>query len=108
MADKLVWLWPALLAGLTGAMLGALFFGGLWWTVRHGASSRRPALWFFGSLVLRSALVLVGFYLVGAGQPARMALCLLGFLVARGAVLRATRLPNSVQALPVPAGPPCA
>jgi F1F0 ATPase subunit 2 len=36
----------ALAAGL---LLGAVFFGGLWWTVRKGVSSKRPALGFPGA-----------------------------------------------------------
>ena len=39
--------------GWRGGLLGTMFFGGLWWTVRTGVSSQRPALWFLGSLVLR-------------------------------------------------------
>lgn len=75
-----------------GAVLGAVFFGGLWWTVQRGAVSASPGRWFLGSFVLRSALVLAGFYAVGADQPTRLGLCLLGFLLARFAVLRLTRV----------------
>ena len=46
-------------------LLGAFFFGGLWWTVRRAISSDQPALWFFGSLLLRMGITLVGFYFVG-------------------------------------------
>jgi hypothetical protein len=35
------------LAGSAGLLLGAIFFGGLWWTVRKGLSSKRPALCFW-------------------------------------------------------------
>jgi len=38
------------LALVTGLLLGAIFFGGLWWTVRKGVSSKQPALWFGPSL----------------------------------------------------------
>jgi hypothetical protein len=34
------------LAGSAGVLLGVFFFGGLWWTVRRGLSSKRPALCF--------------------------------------------------------------
>lgn len=96
------WLWwGALLAG-TG--LGVLFFGGLWWTVRHAATSPMPARWFVGSFVLRTALVLAGFYAIGVGQPARMGLCLLGFLVARAVVVRVTR---PMPAATISRAPPC-
>jgi len=35
-----------ILALAAGLVLGAIFFGGLWWTVRKGVSSKYPALWF--------------------------------------------------------------
>jgi F1F0 ATPase subunit 2 len=80
-------------AGVTGLVLGAIFFGGLWWTVRKGVSSPRPALWFLGSTLLRMGLVLAGFYFIGRGHWERMLLCLIGFIVARFIVMRFTRTP---------------
>jgi F1F0 ATPase subunit 2 len=76
---------------LWGVALGAVFFGGLWWTVQRGAVSPVPIRWFLGSMVLRTTIVLAGFYGVGAGQPMRTGLCLLGFLLARAIALRVTR-----------------
>jgi F1F0 ATPase subunit 2 len=75
---------PALVAaGLAGGLLGALFFGGLWWTIGKGVSSPRPAFWFLASLVLRIGVVLAGLYLVGRGHPQRLLACLAGFVVAQ-------------------------
>jgi len=82
---------------LAGALLGALFFGGLWWTVRKGVSSPRPALWFFGSSLLRMTIALAGFYLVAGGQWERLLACLLGFVVARLVVARLTPPPAQDQ-----------
>jgi F1F0 ATPase subunit 2 len=79
------------LAGLAGGALGAFFFGGLWWTVRQGASSPRPALWFSGSLMLRMGIVMTGFYAVAGAHWERLLLCLGGFAVARLVVTRWTR-----------------
>jgi F1F0 ATPase subunit 2 len=79
------------LAALAGAALGSLFFGGLWYTARRAAASPAPALWFFGSLLLRMAITLPGFLLVAGGHWERMLACLLGFLVARATVTRLTR-----------------
>jgi F1F0 ATPase subunit 2 len=98
----------ALLAGVT---LGTIFFGGLWWTVRRGAVSPTPTRWFLGSLVLRSAIVVAGFYAVGAGQPLRLGMCLLGFVLARAIVMRTTRPRSTVVAkvgLATAGEPPCA
>jgi F1F0 ATPase subunit 2 len=82
------------LAFLAGALLGVFFFGGLWWTVQKGVASETPALWFVGSLLLRTGLVLVGFYLAAQGHWSRLAACLLGFVIARIMVVkRLTRAP---------------
>ena len=79
------------LALVTGVVLGTIFFGGLWWTVRKGAVSRRPALWFAGSMLLRTAIVLVGFFFISGGRWERLAAALLGFVAARFIVLRVTK-----------------
>ncbi len=75
---------------IAGMLLGALFFGGLWWTVRKGLSAGQPALWFGASLLLRTAIVLAGFYFVGGPDWRRLLLCLLGFIIARSIVTRWT------------------
>lgn len=80
---------PALVAGM---LLGAMFFGGLWWTVRKGVSSTRPAFWFFSSLLLRTSMTLAGFYVVSDGHWKKLLVCLLGFTLARLIVTRLTRL----------------
>jgi F1F0 ATPase subunit 2 len=80
-------------ACVAGGLLGAIFFGGLWWTVRKGASSKQPALWFFGSLMLRMVIALAGFYFIGHGHWERLVLCLLGFIMARLVVTRINRTP---------------
>ena len=73
---------------LAGGVLGGIFFGGLWWTVRKGVASPRPALWFLVSLWLRMGLTLAGFYVVSSGQGQRLLVCLLGFIAARFIVTR--------------------
>jgi F1F0 ATPase subunit 2 len=78
------------LAGLAGVLLGVIFFGGLWWTVRLGSSSPRPGRWFFASLLLRVGISLGGFYLAAGGDGARLLACLTGFVLARAMVTRFT------------------
>ncbi len=80
-----------LLALVMGILLGAMFFGGLWWTVRKGVSSKRPAIWFFGSLLLRTSIAMAGFYFIARGHWERLLVCLLGFIIARLIVMRLTR-----------------
>ena len=84
---------PLLLASTVGLLLGAIFFGGLWWTVRKGLSSRQPALWFLGSMLLRMGIALAGLYFVGRGDWRRLIACLLGFVIARFVVTWLTRTP---------------
>lgn len=86
-----------LLAGLAGVVLGALFFVGLWWTVQWGMASRRPGLWFAGSLLVRTALVLAGLYFVADRNWRRLAMCLLGFALARVLVMYLARPPSAAQ-----------
>ncbi|MHB8121301.1 MAG: N-ATPase subunit AtpR [Desulfuromonadaceae bacterium] len=80
------------LAWLAGGAIGLFFFGGLWWTVRKGVSAQQPALWFFGSMLLRMGIALAGFYLVSNRQSDRLLVCLLGFFIARMVVTRLTRV----------------
>lgn len=78
--SELMRLVPALLAGV---LLGAIFFGGLWWTVKKAIASPRPAQWFIGSLLLRTAIALAGFYMAADADWKRLLLCLAGFVAAR-------------------------
>jgi F1F0 ATPase subunit 2 len=80
---------PALaLALFAGALLGVFFFAGLWWSVQKGVTSEWPALWFLGSLLLRTGVILAGFYFVAQGHWSRLVASLLGFVIARVIVVR--------------------
>ncbi len=74
-----------------GIALGVIFFGGLWWTVLKGIHTKRPGLLFSISMVLRTGITLTGFLIVSKGSFERLAACLLGFFLARWAVMRYTR-----------------
>lgn len=86
--NKVLSLLPVLFAGI---VLGILFFGGLWLTVRLGLNSKRPTLIFMGSLFLRMGIVLAGFYYIGADSWEKMLALLGGFLIARIAITRITK-----------------
>jgi F1F0 ATPase subunit 2 len=75
-----------------GMLLGALFFGGLWWTVHRGLTAANPALWFGVSALARMAIIVSGlYYMARAGWPSLVAgLC--GLLIARVAATRLTRV----------------
>jgi F1F0 ATPase subunit 2 len=51
-------------AAAAGALLGLLFFQGLWITIRNLQSVRHPAILMLGSMLLRFSALLGGFYLL--------------------------------------------
>lgn len=74
-----------------GIILGLIFYGGLWWTVRKGLSSAYAPLWFMGSFWLRLASALGGFYIVAQGDWKNLLACFAGFMLSRVAVRLLTR-----------------
>ena len=82
---------------LAGVLLGAFFFGGLWWTIRSSPPSQWSGLLFSASLLLRMAVAITGFYLVSHGEWRKLVACLVGFLLARIAVTRLIRLPSATS-----------
>ncbi len=94
-------------AWVAGVLLGAVFFGGLWWTVRKGLSSKHPALWFLGSLLLRTSITVTGFYFVASGHWERLLVCLLGFIMARHIVAWLTQSSGRRSNSLVGGGQPC-
>lgn len=81
-----------LLALLEGTLLGVFFFAGLWWTVRKIESSKHVALLFLGSMLLRTSVVILGFYFILGDNWQRLLAGLLGFIIARIIVTRLTRI----------------
>ena len=76
---------------MAGVLIGAFFFGGLWWTVQKSLTSNNPALWFFGSTLMRAGFAMAGFYFTSRGDWQKLLACLLGFVIARVVVTRLTR-----------------
>ena len=67
-----------------GVAIGAFYFIALWQTVRRLPQAASPARLMLGSLIVRMAVALGGFYLItGTGQWDRLALAMLGFWVMR-------------------------
>lgn len=66
-----------------GAAVGALYFGGLWWTVRRAVGSRRPGVLVLASYWLRTAAAMGLFYIIMEGDWLRLLVCLAGFLLVR-------------------------
>ncbi|KIA86045.1 ATP synthase subunit I [Kaistella jeonii] len=80
-----------ILVFLEGIILGVIFFGGLWFTVKKSINAKLPALLISSSLFVRIAITMLGFYFVGVGNWQRLLLCLLGFITARFLVLFITK-----------------
>lgn len=76
---------------MAGILIGVLFLGSLWWTVRKIVTSERPALWSFGSMWLRMISTLAGFYFVSQGSWERLLACFFGFFLTRLIVTHLTR-----------------
>ena len=72
-----------LLALAGGIILGLMYFGGLWWTIQQSGRQDQTLLLFAGSFIIRLALVIGGFYLISGGQVDRLAVALVGFIIAR-------------------------
>jgi F1F0 ATPase subunit 2 len=79
------------LAAAAGALLGALYLGGLWATVRRLPRASHPAALVFGSFLGRTVLAALGFALLLAGDPVRLVVALGGFLAVRVAMVRRLR-----------------
>ena len=80
------------IAAIAGLVMGLVYFGGLWLSVRQLPDIERPCLLFWGSCLLRSAIVLGGFYLIlryFANEPLIIVLltCVLGFLIPRNILI---------------------
>ncbi len=78
-------------AFIAGLALGALFFGGLWLTVKKTITAKTPVVWVLGSFFLRVSIVLIGFYFISNGSWQRLMICLAGFIAARFIVTYLTK-----------------
>lgn len=77
-----------------GAVLGVFYFGGLWLTVRRVTDSDRPKLLLLGSFLVRTLIVLAGFYSVLQIMGPHwewLAVSLVGFLGMRFLLVRRWR-----------------
>ncbi len=77
-----------LLSFLVGILGGGLYFGGLWYTVRHLPAARRPALLLIGSYLLRLILLLVAIILLAGNHWSTMLSALAGIILARTLLIR--------------------
>lgn len=74
---------PVVLACAAGLVLGLVYFGGLWLTIRQMPRSRHPVALFLASLILRSVIAVTGFFLIMGNHWERAIACLVGFMLVR-------------------------
>jgi F1F0 ATPase subunit 2 len=77
-------LFPAFVAGIG---ISLFYFGGLWWTVRRIQRADQPRLLLATSFLVRTAITMVAFYLLAAGQWQRLLVGILGFFLMRTVLL---------------------
>lgn len=89
--------WNLALLGASSFVIGLVFFGGLWWTVKRSIESSKAALWLFCSLLIRMSFAIICFYIMFTGDfyhPTWLVLfiCMAAFVLARIAVLKTTEI----------------
>ena len=89
---------------LEGVLLGIFFFAGLWWTVRKLNSSKQVPLLFLGSMLLRTGVVMLGFYFILGENWQRLLAGLLGFVIARIIITRLTRIADQSKTIVMESG----
>ena len=82
---------------LAGFVMGTLFFGGLWVTVKKAVAAKIPAIWFFCSFILRVSVVMLGFYYISPRGWKPLVISLLGFIFARIVVTHITKSMDKKQ-----------
>jgi F1F0 ATPase subunit 2 len=81
-----------------GAGVGTIFFGGLWLTVLKLPTARWPVLLMMGSMLGRTGIALVSFYLIMNGSWQRLLVCVLGFILMRQLFIHRLRPPQPESA----------
>ena len=66
-----------------GIALGTFYFLSLWKTLQRISEARNPGVVLLRSYIIRTAVVLAGFYLIMDGQWERVVAALLGFVLMR-------------------------
>ncbi len=80
---------------LAGMLLGIVFYGGLWLTVRSLSSTRHPVWLTLCSFWMRMLAVLAGFLFLVKGSWQHAFICLAGFAIGRLAVSKYLATPET-------------
>ena len=95
-----------IIALISGIILGMIFFGGLWFTVKKTVGSSYAAIWILSSSLTRTVIVLTGFYFVGQGNWQQLLLAVSGFIAARFLVMWFTKRLDQKQTLSIATSQP--
>lgn len=79
-----------IIALISGLILGIIFFGGLWLTVKKTLGRTYAGLWIAGSSFVRIGITLTGFYFVSQGDLTRLLICVATFIATRFLIVRLT------------------
>lgn len=71
-----------------GFVLGLAYFGGLWWTVARTTTGRSGVWLLPASSLMRTALLLGGFWYVSQGRASCLVACVAGWWGARQVMIR--------------------
>lgn len=71
------------IAFLGGIVLGIIFFGGLYWTISLFDKVKYPAALMSISMIIRMAILLIGFYLLMNDNYMNLLLALVGVITVR-------------------------
>lgn len=82
---------------LGGAALGALYFGGLWLSVKRIGKVERKKMFLFISWVVRSVLLCCGLYLLARYNPASLLCSVFGLFLSRTLIVRTVKRKIQVE-----------
>jgi F1F0 ATPase subunit 2 len=77
-----------ILCFIVGAAIGAIYFAGLWETVRKLSDTNKPFRRVVISFALRMILLISGLYLVMQGQWERLVAAMIGLILVREVMVR--------------------
>ncbi|PWN05989.1 ATP synthase subunit I [Rhodohalobacter mucosus] len=92
--DDMTWL-MILIGILSGIILSLIFFGGLWYTLKHMENWRRQWILVAGSFIVRNAIVLAAFYFLILQHWSALVAAFIAFMITRQVVVRLTASPEN-------------
>lgn len=87
--------WTTILIGIgSGLLLGLIYFGGLWVTLKKMERWRRPWILVAGSFLLRNVIVLAAFYFLIMQHWSALIAAFIVFMITRQVIVHRTGSPK--------------